>query len=77
MKIKMSHIQDAKNKDAGKHNGLQGEWAKKITGQTDPDLAIAALYGMDIRAPKWQEFHVLRLEKVYDTTKNRYGKRAS
>ena len=77
MKILMSHIKDAKNKITNKHNGLQGEWAMDITGQTDPDVAIAALYGMNIKAPKWQEFYILRNETVYDKTKNRYGKRAS
>ncbi len=60
MIILMTHIKDAKPPGRTKHTAEQGAWAMKRTGQTDPDIAIAALYGTNINAVKWQEFYLAR-----------------
>lgn len=72
MRIQMQHLKQAKNNITSTHSPVQYSMMKEFTGETDKDLALAAMFGKTCTMDWYNNFRRARNEKVYDTQKNRY-----
>jgi len=72
MRIQMQHLKQAKSNITSTHSSVQYAMMKEFTGETDKDLALAAMFGKTCTIDWYNNFRRARDEKVYDKTKNRY-----